>query len=450
MIIRDGGFVNVHTDPSGGPGPSYIGDNISSSNNNVLVSDSGSVWREGDLYVGNSGFGNSLVISNGGHVISRYVMGTFLGYNVSSSNNTVLVSDTSSLLSNASNLYVGYSGARNSLIISNGGQVICNAGPLLFNYGCFMGHNSSSTNNKVLVTGPGSLWSTRLNLYVGYSGGGNSLVISNSGLVVNGDAYVGYNYPQSPFSNQVRVVDGAIWQNNTLQIGFQGRSNSLVVAGGSVLASNLTIGTVATTCDNQVQLDSGTIVITNASGSAVFEVRNGKLILNGGTLQADRFVMTNACAQFVRTGGTLIYGAAVLDPTRDDDGDGMPNGWEQSHGLDPLNAADTNMDSDGDGFTNLQEYELGTDPTNAASAFRIVEIWPEDDDVVLTWTAVGGKRYALQTTTNGVDSGFFTNYFIDLNPAVVATGTGETTVSVLHLGAATNAPARFYRVRLVP
>jgi hypothetical protein len=60
---------------------------------------------------------------------------------------------------------------------------------------------------------------------------------------------------------------------------------------------------------------------------------------------------------------------------------------------------------------------------------------------------VGGKRYALQTTTGF--SGSFSNNFIDLNPAFVAPGTGETEISVLHLGAATNGPARFYRVRLV-
>jgi hypothetical protein len=34
--------------------------------------------------------------------------------------------------------------------------------------------------------------------------------------------------------------------------------------------------------------------------------------------------------------------------------------------------------------------------------------------------------------------------------AVAGYGPGETTVSALHLGAATNAPARFYRVRVVP
>jgi alpha-tubulin suppressor-like RCC1 family protein len=45
----------------------------------------------------------------------------------------------------------------------------------------------------------------------------------------------------------------------------------------------------------------------------------------------------------------------------DTDGDGMPDLWELSHGLDPM-VSDASADPDGDGFTNLQEYQNGTDP----------------------------------------------------------------------------------------
>jgi pectate lyase len=40
----------------------------------------------------------------------------------------------------------------------------------------------------------------------------------------------------------------------------------------------------------------------------------------------------------------------------DRDGDGLPDAWERSHGLNPGNAADGNGDRDGDGFTNLEEW----------------------------------------------------------------------------------------------
>ena len=51
----------------------------------------------------------------------------------------------------------------------------------------------------------------------------------------------------------------------------------------------------------------------------------------------------------------------------DTDGDGMPDTWEQAHGLNPA-AADNNGDFDGDGFTNLEEYinEVAAWPATAA------------------------------------------------------------------------------------
>jgi len=50
------------------------------------------------------------------------------------------------------------------------------------------------------------------------------------------------------------------------------------------------------------------------------------------------------------------------DPNADDDGDGIPNGWESANGLNPGNANDGLLDPDGDGLTNAAEYNLGTNP----------------------------------------------------------------------------------------
>ncbi len=47
--------------------------------------------------------------------------------------------------------------------------------------------------------------------------------------------------------------------------------------------------------------------------------------------------------------------SAGVAPT-DADHDGMPDAWEQSHGLNAGDPADAHADADGDGYTNLEEY----------------------------------------------------------------------------------------------
>jgi len=53
----------------------------------------------------------------------------------------------------------------------------------------------------------------------------------------------------------------------------------------------------------------------------------------------------------------------------DDDGDGLPNGYELLYPgcLSPTDMADAAMDCDGDGLTNLQEFQRGTSPINPDS-----------------------------------------------------------------------------------
>lgn len=52
---------------------------------------------------------------------------------------------------------------------------------------------------------------------------------------------------------------------------------------------------------------------------------------------------------------------------RDSDGDGMPDGWEDQYGFNPMNPDDAYADADADGFTNLEEFLAGTDPQDPKS-----------------------------------------------------------------------------------
>ena len=51
----------------------------------------------------------------------------------------------------------------------------------------------------------------------------------------------------------------------------------------------------------------------------------------------------------------------------DDDGDTMPDSWENQNGLDSLNANDADADADNDGLSNLEEYQAGANPNDSDS-----------------------------------------------------------------------------------
>ena len=379
LLINNGGLFAVG-------GACLVGFNDASGSNSLLVTDTGSIWsNSGTLAFGYNGRYNSLVISNGGMVVDS------LGYVYSSSgitSNTVLVTGSGSVWNNSGTLVVGQGkGSGNSLVIQNGGLVICSNAVLL------------STSNLVLVTG--STWSNRGDLYLGSAGTGNSLVISNSGQVVNGTCYVGDNAAIGG-SNSVRVAGGfgllkTAWGNDILYVGYLGSGNSVVITGGSVSATNVVVGAASATCDNVLELDGGSLVVTNATGTGVLEVRNGEFIFTGGVLQADTLVLTNPCAQFVHTGGTLIVGNVVLDP----------------------------------------------------NFFRITSITRQGNDLLVAWMMAPGITNTLQAVNGEVDGSYTTNGFTDVF-VVTNNATLGAVTNYLDVGATTNVPARYYRARLVP
>jgi hypothetical protein len=138
----------------------------------------------------------------------------------------------------------------------------------------------------------------------------------------------------------------------------------------------------------------------------------------------------------------------LLDPNKSQVGDGIPNGWKQQYGFNPFDPTVANADADHDGFTNLQEYQAGTDPTDIhSSPFRITDVHLEGNDVRVVWVPGTGTTNALQTTTGMADGSYQTNNFTDI---FIVTNTLGTVTNYLDFGAATNFPARYYRVRLVP
>ena len=250
---------------------------------------------------------------------------------------------------------------------------------------------------------------------------------------------------QTTVSNGLVLVDRVF----VASLSSMGRGTLTAVGGTTIINTNMVLGSGCGSLGNLV-VAGGNVFVTNATGTAVLEVRGGILELDSGTLVIDKLVMTNSCGQFIRTGGTLSITTTNLGANLDADGDGLPNGWEQQYGFNPLSsigAGEANADPDGDGMSNLQEFLAGTDPTNSASHFHITSVVNTGSDVLVSWMMGPGKTNALQWTAGTGDGSYQTNGFTDL---FIVTNTVGFTTNHLDVGGATNTPSRYYRVRLVP
>ncbi len=430
----------------------FVGYNGGADNNRVVVTGKGSVWRnDSDLVVGELGSSNSLVISDGGVVLGGGFVGDEYGPTF---NNSALVTGSGSVWSNGA-INIGPWGMGNSLVVSNGGVVISS-------YGNLGGNDLDTTNNTITVVGNGSLWQSSSGVRI--DGSGNQLTVADGGAVVAASVFMFNVWPNPGNAVQVlggslivlngsmtipqagigtlTISNGIVQAENIILANFQnGTEGTLTMASGSLLVqSGMVVGYGGCSATGTVVITGGTGAVTNAAHSAVLEVRSGTLTQTGGTLLIDTLVITNACGRFVHSGGVLSVGTLILDPSLDADGDGMPNGWEQAYGFDPL-TPHANVDSDGDGLTDLQEFLAGTDPTNSASAFRITALAQEGGDIRVSWMTGIGKTNALQATSDSLTN--FTDLF-------AVTNTVGSTTNYLDAGAVTNWSTRFYRVRLVP
>ena len=219
LLIRNAGVL---TNADG-----YVGYLPASSSNYVLIAGAKSVWTNANLYLGFSGGGNSLVISNAGVVADN--LGTYVAYNATSSSNHVLVTGTNSVWNCAYFLELGYAGPGNSLVISNGGQVL--------NTYSELGNNVTGPGNSVLITGTNSIWNNSWSCTIGRTGGNNKLTINKGGHLVSNGATLGTW--DSASSNSIVVSDsGSLWDDSAvaseINFGLNGSGyNSLIVTNGA-------------------------------------------------------------------------------------------------------------------------------------------------------------------------------------------------------------------------
>jgi T5SS/PEP-CTERM-associated repeat protein len=312
LVVSNGGRVTS----SGSYGS--IGDRRTSDNNSVLVTGSGSIWTmDVDFYLGDDGSSNSLVISDGGALENAV---GYIGYD-EGSNNSVLVTGTSSTWTNSATLSIGIGGSSNSLVISDGGKVANTDG--------YIGNNSTSSNNSVLVTGGGSTWTNSGDLYVGYQGIGNSLVISNGGRVTSSGSFGVIGDLSSNNSVLVTGTNSAWTNTGNLLVGNSGSSNSLVITtGGRLVSSNGYIGSNAVSSNNSVLVtgtgstwsnsanlyvgysgSSNTLTVADGGAVAAANITIASQTNSSGTLNIGEFG-TNGAGGSV-SASTITFGAGT-------------------------------------------------------------------------------------------------------------------------------------------
>ena len=315
----------------------YVGACSNANNNAVSVSGSGSVlecsdyfWSFGSrFYVGYSGSFNQVTISNGGQLACG---NGSVGYSTSARSNAVLVTGSGSVWSNKNQLgfSLGYNGTGNQLIIANSGQFLSANG--------YIGYGDGS-NNSVVVSGSGSAWRNSGTLCVGYNGRANELTITSGGQLVSTDSYFVYIYNQTnaeifvgmhgsgnqlTISNGGRVVNvngylgrysdatnnsatvsgsGSSWSIlDDLYVGRLGVGNRLTVTNsGSVsVGDGVYVGFDSGADNNQITLAGGTL------NAGTLDLLRGALIINRGTIVANRFYADDGTSSVVIFNGGLL------------------------------------------------------------------------------------------------------------------------------------------------
>ena len=170
----------------------------------------------------------------------------------------------------------------------------------------------------------------------------------------------------------------------------------------------------------------GLFSTTNISVAATQCVRYAVRSVDSVALTSDL-----ALANRVMPGGSSV----------DNDGDGMPDGYENQYSfLDPNNPNDASLDYDGDGMSNLAEYLAGTAPDDPLSYLRIKAITVRGTNgVEIVWGSAANKLYTVQRA-GGLWPGAFTNLAQNLLSTPPENVYLDTT--------ATNAAHLFYRVKV--
>ncbi len=410
LTLRDAARLTL-TDPSGGNLLDLL-NTAGTGNTGTLTLNGGTLTAGGFVKTSVGSTLNSVMLFNGGVLKAANSSATFLD---------VLPGLSARVSTN---------GAK----IDDGGFSITIAQPL--NHDPSLG---SAPDGGLIKLGSGTLTLTGTNGYTGPT------VVSNGTLLVNNTVGAGIG------TNTLTVAGGAtlggtgviraqVVVNGTLAPGSGGPGTltvtNLVLNSGATMQYELGTASDLSVVSSNLTL-AGTLNVTATTG---FGPGSYTLFTYGKTLVNNGVAFGSMPAGYSYSLDTATAGQVRLIVTALS----AFQQWQLDHfGCTNCPQAAGDFDFDGDGMSNTNEFLAGTNPTNAASAFQIISIGTQGEDVRIAWRTAVGKTNAVQASPNPVGS----NYTDVTGPIIITDG--DTTNST-HVGGATNTPAWYYRIRLVP
>lgn len=293
-----------------------IGLEPGSDSNAVIVS--GSTWsNHNDLYLGFQGSYNTLILTNGGRVHTR--TWTAIAGDSNSAGNTAIVTGPGSAWVTTNEFRVGQNGSFNRLEIRDGASV-SNGGS------AHVGDSATAHGNEVLAAGANTRWVIRNTFRVGEYSGGNRMDLRDGAFLSNSNAYIGSGF--SGFSGNVVCVSGpgTVW-TNAGEVDLNGGGNALTLSNGAIghsleLTANGggTSGGILLDGTNTFWLCAGRAGAGLYGSDASLTIANGARLASGngmiglGTVESNTIVVTGAGSVWSNS-GPLCAGYDGVDNT---------------------------------------------------------------------------------------------------------------------------------------
>ncbi len=289
----------------------------------------------------------------------------------------------------------------------------------------------------------GSMWSVN----AGAIDNGNSVFAADvssasDSSLVSPVVMLANNQPyQLSFRHRYSVETG--FDGGVVEISIAGGAfTDIITAGGSWVQGGYGISISSNVPTNVLANRRTWSGLINSTGTVVVNLPPG---LAGKTVQFRWRFGTNSstgvAGWFVDT--VQLSSTAYASATIDTDLDGIPDGYEIAHNLNPNDPTDALKDSDGDGISNLNEYLAGTDPMDATSVLRLTSVARDTNNgaVTLGFPTINGKLYRIEFNQDLTNPNGWTNIYDN----IVGTGNVITIAT-----APTNLTHAFYRIRALP